>query len=124
MANSSEDLAAHLQSLEEQLLKPETRSDHAAIAALVADDFREFGSSGRIFTKAQIIAELTTESARTLSLSDFHCELLALGLALVTYRSTRIHASEPPIHALRSSLWVYREARWQVLFHQGTRINS
>jgi hypothetical protein len=25
-------------------------------------------------------------------------------------------------HALRSSLWVYRNGRWQMIFHQGTRL--
>ena len=113
----SRDLAAHLQSLEEQLLQPATRSNPKAVAALLADDFREFGSSGRIFTKPEIITHLAGESPRQITLTDFACHALTPETALVTYRSFSQGTA-----ALRSSLWVHREGRWQMLFHQGTRI--
>jgi hypothetical protein len=112
----SEDLAAHLQALEEQLLQPAIRADSDALTTLLADDFREFGSSGRIFTRAEIVAELATESPRSISLSDFHCQPLTPEAALVTYRTTSATNTD-----LRSSLWVLRDGRWQMLFHQGTK---
>jgi hypothetical protein len=51
-------LTARLQHLEERLLDPIVRSDPAQFAALLADDFREFGSSGRSYTKAEMLAHL------------------------------------------------------------------
>jgi hypothetical protein len=89
MANSSQALAAHLFHLEQQLLKPSTRRDAAALTSLLAEDFREFGGSGRLYTRHQIIEALAAESPRTITLSDPLCQLLAENVALLTYRSTR-----------------------------------
>lgn len=116
----NDDLAVHLKKLEEELLQPDVRSDPALVASYLAEDFREFGSSGRIFTRPEILAALAAESPRQLRLTDFACTELAPGVALVTYRS---HATSDTgsSEALRSSIWVLRSGRWQVLFHQGTR---
>jgi hypothetical protein len=122
MANSSQDLAAHLFRLEQQLLEPSLRRDAAALTSLLAENFREFGSSGRIYNRQQIIDALAAESPRTITLSDTFCQQLAEDIALLTYRSTRKIALDIASHALRSSLWIYRDNRWQMLFHQGTPI--
>jgi hypothetical protein len=113
-------LAAHLQQLEEELLRPETRRNPQRLADLLADDFREFGASGRSFDKASILGELATEDDATLSLTHFACQRLAPDVALVTCQSQRTDATGTR-SALRSSLWVHRDGRWQILFHQGTR---
>ena len=47
-----------LRRLEEQLLQPETRSSADQLGKLLADEFIEFGSSGRVFDKAKIIESL------------------------------------------------------------------
>jgi len=122
MASNSADLAAHLFSLEQQLLQPSTRLDSFALTSLLAENFREFGSSGRIYTRQQIIEALAAELPHAVSLNDPLCQQLAEDVALLTYRSTRTIAPEAVSHALRSSLWVYRDNRWQMLFHHGTPI--
>ena len=114
-------VCAHLQELEERLLKPEIRRNPQELNLILADGFREFGSSGRVYSKVDILPALAAESSRQLTLMDFQCEFPAPGVALVTYRSTSIQNSDPPVQALRCSLWVQRENRWQMLFHQGTR---
>jgi hypothetical protein len=41
----------------------------------------------------------------------------------VTYRAVRRDESDhSEVASLRSSLWVIRDGRWQMLFHQGTRV--
>ena len=118
-------LTAHLQQLEERLLDPAVRKDAVQLDALIADDFREFGSSGHSYTKTDIVAHLGDEppNAFSLSLGDFTVQLLAPTIALATYRSTRRdHATGATSQALRSSLWVLQGATWQMRFHQGTRI--
>jgi hypothetical protein len=117
-------LVAHLRELEEQLLILSVRKNAGAIAALLADDFLEYGSSGRIYSKAEVLACLQDEPAAKLSLSDLHAVQLAESVVHVTYRSVREVSGEPPIPALRSSLWVLRDGRWQILFHQGTRAST
>jgi hypothetical protein len=112
-----------LQSLETQLLEPTTRRDPAALESLLAEDFIEFGSSGRIFSRASIIAGLQLESYSPPELLDFAATLLAPAVALATYRTMRRDESgQPGPAALRSSLWIHRQGRWQIRFHQGTRI--
>ena len=111
-------IARQLRELEESLLRPDVRTS-PAVADLIADDFIEFGSSGRVYAKTDMIAALLTESPVTLSASGFHVAMLADDVALVTYRATR-HAT-PPVHSLRSSIWRLREGRWRIVFHQGTR---
>jgi hypothetical protein len=117
------DLTAHLQHLEEHLLDPAVRRDPAQLAALLADDFREFGSSGLAFTKAEILSHLQTEpsAAFTLSLRDFTLQLLSPTVALATYISTRRdHATGEVTEALRSSIWTLQNGHWEMRFHQGT----
>ncbi len=119
----AQDLAALLRILEEQLFDPATRHNPEAVAEHLADNFREFGSSGRVFTKQQIIADLAAESTREISLTAFHCELIAPETALVTYCATSIANGKTTV-SLRSSLWQFSSDRWQMIFHQGTRIPS
>jgi hypothetical protein len=126
-------LSNHLEGLENFLFDPVSRRDMSAVSNLLSDEFREFGSSGRIYTKFDILAELSTEQPVIITLTDFACELAAPTVALVTYRSLSSHDNRPQTQALRSSVWVLRpaelrytkeaerESRWQMLFHQGTR---
>jgi hypothetical protein len=119
-------LADQLRSLEEQLLNPIIRHNPDVVAKLLCDDFREFGSSGRSYSKAEIIESLRVEAASTpglrLSLIDFLLMPLSGTLALVTYRSRRELPGRSAAQARRSSLWTLRNGRWQILFHQGTSI--
>jgi hypothetical protein len=108
-----------LQELELSLLQPSVRKSER-VAELLAEDFVEFGSSGRVFSKAQIIASLQAESPSQVTVSQFTVQLLAAKVALVTYHAHR--HSEPPVHTLRSSIWEQKKGLWQIIFHQGTLV--
>jgi hypothetical protein len=112
----------HLRQLEERLLQPNVRRSAAEVSELLANEFIEFGSSGRIFDKRHIIASLQMEPTVRRSLLDFKTSVLAPGVVLVTYRTIRQGAvpGEQPIHSFRSSIWKLIDDRWQMLFHQGT----
>ena len=121
------DISDHLKHLEESLLTSAVRKDRAQVAALLAEEFREIGSSGRTFSRAEILDELQDDlqaesPLREVALSDFNCRMLSATLALVIYRTVRSTPAAPPSAAWRSSLWVFREDRWQILFHQGTKV--
>ena len=115
-----------LRRLEEQLLQPETRSSADQLGKLLADEFIEFGSSGRVFDKAKIIESLQQEQhlphARSVqrSIADFSARRLAPEIVLVTYRIVVRAASHEERHTLRSSIWKSIDGRWQMVFHQGT----
>lgn len=111
----------HLRVLEEQLLQSDVRKSAATLDALLDDDFVEFGSSGRVFDKQQIIEGLPSEPAARRSLRDFKALALAPGVVLVTYRVIGERGSgQPDVHSLRSSVWRLVDGRWRMRFHQGT----
>jgi hypothetical protein len=114
-----------LRRLEEQLLKPEVRHSADRVGDLLSDDFVEFGSSGGVFNKQQVIEALVQEGmpdhSSRLSLVDFVARCLAPDVVLVTYRT--IQEGGPGTRQesrLRSSIWKLIEGRWQMVFHQGT----
>jgi hypothetical protein len=110
-------IASHLETLERELLTPTARASDR-VAQLLADDFVEFGSSGRSYDKASIIAALRDESPTAITATDFAVRLLAPEVALVTYRSCL--QAQPDVHALRSSIWRRDGDAWRMVFHQGT----
>jgi hypothetical protein len=107
--------------LELRLLDPAVRRSPQELDRLLADDFFEIGSSGRVFhNKARIIASLAEESGLLFSLHEFETRALGEGVVLATYRVVaQIGESEAPRRSLRSSIWVHRGS-WQLVFHQGT----
>ena len=113
-----------LRYLEEQLLEPAVRTSADRVGYLLADDFIEFGSSGRVFNKRQIIEALQQEagdSAPRVLLADFTVRQLASDAMLVTYRATSEDRDEDRGGSrLRSSVWKLIDGRWQMVFHQGT----
>lgn len=111
-----------LRELEEQLQKNSVRRNAAAVSSMLTDEFREYGSSGHIFSKAEIIRALQCESPAHFSMKDFQASLLSEEIALVTYRAIKDQPGSPVIESLRSSLWVFQEGRWQMHFHQGTKM--
>jgi hypothetical protein len=114
----------HLRRLEEQLLDPTIRRNSELVASMLADDFIEFGASGRIFNKTSILEDLKNEPPRPAStLTDFATREISPTAILATYKATRRNlAGEITGQSLRSSLWIHLDGRWQITFHQGTPI--
>jgi len=120
-----------LRNLEEQLLRPEIRKSRERLNELLADGFAEFGSSGRVFDKAEILERLPQEqyrpgapSAETM-IADFLVRRLAPQTILVTYRLiVRDEGSEQRRHTLWSSIWQSIDNQWKMIFHQGTPVTQ
>jgi hypothetical protein len=114
--------AAELERLELLLMNPEVRRDRDRVAALLTDDFVEFGSSGRVWTRDSTLNLLGTETYTPPEVEDFACRMLSLKLVLATYRAVRKDATtgERTV-TLRSSLWTKETGTWKMCFHQGTR---
>jgi hypothetical protein len=79
-----------LRHLEEKLLNPEVRRSPDQVRDLLSDDFVEFGSSGGVYNKQQVIEGLKQEGppdpSISLSLVDFIARRLSSDVILVTYR--------------------------------------
>jgi hypothetical protein len=111
-----------LEQFEHQLLTSAIPHNATEISLLLADEFREFGSSGKTFSKAEIISHLQSEGTVHLSLHGFEAYPISDQAFVVTFRAVKEVPGLAPIESLRSSLWIYRDGRWQVLFHQGTKV--
>ena len=117
---SESSLKEHLCHLEEKLLKPEIRSSQTELSNLLADNFFEIGSSGRMLYKEKGIGEKGIGLVK-MTLSDFEIHPLSEEIILTTYR---IYDEIKNQHSLRSSIWKFKNGRWQMSFHQGTKTSD
>lgn len=112
-----------LQRLEEELWREETRFDVSRMEEVIAEDFFEFGRSGRIYQRADTLAVPSTPIEAVIPLPDFDARLLAEGIAQVTYNSV-VTYGENIEEARRSSIWTRSSGGWKLRFHQGTPFSS
>jgi hypothetical protein len=118
--------SAELRKLEESLLDTAVRHDRKKMRSMLAENFLEFGSSGRTWTRNSIIELLSQETAFVPpSIQDFRCAFLSHEVALVTYRTVRTDPDSGDVLAsLRSSIWTNETGSWRMRFHQGTRTGA
>jgi hypothetical protein len=76
-----------LERLEEELWREETRFDIRRMEEVLAEDFFEFGRSGRFYGRADTLAIPRGPIDAVLPLSDFKARLLTQDLAQLTYKS-------------------------------------
>ena len=114
---------SHLKELEKKLFNPAAGKASSLFSKLLADDFVEFGSSGRIYSRKQIIESLLHETATKISTSNFKAVRLDKEYFLVTYKALKT-IDKTKIYSLRSSIWRFRDNKWQIVFHQGTLTNE
>jgi len=117
------DLKTIIFDLETSLLKPEIRSSASDLDLLLADDFREFGSSGEIYDKKLILERLpkdTQISPAEFLVSGFEIKELAENIILATFKTDKTLSDKSHVVSLRTSIWRKNNNSWQMIFHQGT----
>ena len=119
---SETDLLNELRSFEVELHQPSARADVDRLDQLLHDSFREFGKSGKAYSKTDILRDLPLEARSTKVWSgDYELAKISTSVALLTYKTA--HEDEEgqlSSYTLRSSLWVRTSAGWRIRFHQGT----
>lgn len=113
--------------LETSLHRPDTRMSPQQVSDLLADEFFEFGKSGRVYNKQITVDALASEGSSGTTIvpqvADFSVTSLSSDVVLVTYRSIRVaDETSKSFETLRSSIWKLSSGRWQMVFHQGTPI--
>ena len=122
---SETSIIEQIRNLEQRLLNPEVRSSSEELEQLLSDDFIEFGSSGRTYDREQVILSLQHQRPGHFSIGDFQVRLLAPGVVLAIYRVVQSSKEENEReYSLRSSVWRFKDGRWQIVFHQGTRTDD
>ena len=107
---------------ERELLSfPVRRSAHR-VDELLDPDFREIGSSGRLWTRAEMTSALAaelTEEAGAIEATEMAGVVLSPEMVLLTYVSNRGGR-----RVRRSSLWRRSAGSWRLLHHQGTMLRD
>lgn len=110
---------AELRRLEEGLWTPALRYDLAFQEARIAADFIEFGRSGRIYQREEVIRTEAAPFLARLPLDDLRFRVLDVNTVQLTYNSAAEYEGVVE-YARRSSLWSRGPAGWVMRFHQGT----
>ena len=92
-----------------------------ALDELLAEDFLEFGSSGRQFSKQDQLTGAHRGSGNPIAftVTDFRIRILGPDTVQALYQSFR---HEDRQYARRSSIWRKTDGKWKMIFHQGTPI--
>ncbi|MFC8228702.1 DUF4440 domain-containing protein [Streptomyces sp. NPDC057287] len=101
-----------------RLLDPVVRASAEVLATLLHPEFREIGTSGRLWERDTIIAMLTDPGAQhpgPLTASRMRGDQLAADLVHLTFDT-----ESKGLRSHRSSLWRLNGSRWLLYFHQAT----
>jgi hypothetical protein len=103
--------------LEESLWIEETRFDYGYMNNILTIDFFEFGRSGKIYTRTETLSHPYQEILAKIPLEDLKLYDISGDIKQITYIS---EVGKEKLRANRSSIWVFRDNKWQLRFHQGT----
>jgi hypothetical protein len=123
----SEEVKQRLIAQEKAIYSAYEVHDMAAIEAVLADNFREIGSSGRFYSKPDVL-----EAMKDIEVIDYVLHSVrVVGLdennAVVTYvlAMNRIENGKESLNrAFRSSVWTKQSGEWRIVFHQATPLPS
>ena len=116
-------MAATLLALELALARRDEASIPGGYEAVIAPDFTEIGSSGRLWTRAEILVSLAADAPNpSIAIESFKVAEIAGGVVLATYDVVGTTADGTRHHSHRSSIWIWLDGRWQLRFNQGTRV--
>jgi hypothetical protein len=109
--------------LEQRLAQVGGKLSAEDASSLIAEDFVEFGASGKVWSKAEIIPAMSQWSSIERMVENFSVRELSASVCLVTYEvvgATKDRQASP--FSLRSSIWQYTGGKWRIIFHQGTNV--
>jgi len=89
---------------------------------ILDDEFIEFGTSGKKYNKVDQLNAIGKDAELTevfFDVVDFQEKNVSDDVILATYKTINKLTKQ---EVLRSSLWRLNGDKWQLLFHQGTKI--
>jgi hypothetical protein len=117
--NLSEEDLAELTRLEESMWREATRFDLTFQETRFAPDFIEFGRSGRVYSRQDMVLTDAQPIRAVFPLPSLHIRLLDENVAQVTYNS-QVTYDGVVEYGRRSSIWSRTSSGWVMRFHQGT----
>ena len=108
-----------LESLEQELWRAETLLNKPRMGEIIAEDFFEFGKTGKRFERRDLLAATFQPTDNVPPKPDFHVRLLSETIAQITYDSSSTQNGIVE-HARRCSIWSRTDTGWVLRYHQGT----
>jgi glyoxylase I family protein len=110
--------------LELALARRDARALPAGFEAVLHEDFVEIGSSGRTWSRNEVLAALRTGAVRPrgVAIDGFAAVPLRPDTVLVTYEAVVDAEPGPGRRTSRSSIWLFLDGGWRLRFHQGTPV--
>ncbi|MBV1908195.1 MAG: DUF4440 domain-containing protein [Kangiellaceae bacterium] len=104
---------------EEELWIKESRFNIERMRELMADDFQEFGQSGKYYDLEDTLSMEESGFKTVLPLHEYKLKLISSDVVLATYNSETTYG-DITLYARRSSVWCKQGNNWELKFHQGT----
>ena len=107
--------------LENKLQQPIVRKSVEQLNDLISEDLIEFGSSGLVYTKRDVLGNLPFTPEIKFVMTDFKINKLSADIIQTTFKTEKMDVQTGKIsRSLRSSLWRNENGKWRMIFHQGT----
>lgn len=123
MANVQNDEISAINAAVEALRKAMVAADKSALDKLVADELSYGHSSGRLETKTEFIADLTSGKAgfSTIELSGQTVNIVD-DIALVRHVFKGTSRRHGPVTLANLMVWIRRQGHWKLLARQATKV--
>lgn len=89
---------------------------------IIADEFIEFGSSGKIYDKLETLNSYSASLSIKTEIRNYTEKVLSCDVILVNYLAASLNVKGEETKSLRTSIWKKFEGSWRIVFHQGTPI--
>ena len=107
--------------IEKQHLDSTVRASTELLGALLCDEFKEFGSSGIVHDREDVLKSVTSSTEVVdYRLDEFEIIELGEGYILATYKLSEQRGDLFRL-TLRSTVWKLVGKSWRMLFHQSTK---
>lgn len=107
--------------LEYQHLKPENRRSSQRLKEIIAEDFLEIGSSGKLMRRSDFDYEDDLLNADEYLIDTLEARSLSNDCVLTVYQ---LENKTRGVMTRRSSIWKKMNSNWVLSFHQGTKVTA
>jgi ketosteroid isomerase-like protein len=127
LAAANAETPEQIQALDREWAQACVQADIAKLEQILADDLTYTHSSGQTQTKAEFIATLREGKTRYRSINFQESSVRIYGDSAVSNSEVRVNLTidgkEVSVHPRFLHIWVKHNGRWQLVAHQGTKID-
>lgn len=114
---TADDLIKEVIDLEIYSLSPKVRGSKDELEKLFSEDFIEYGASGNVYTKFDVVNSLPSTCEINFEVENIKAKPLGVDVVQLTYLLKNNTENKS---SLRSSIWEWSLDGWKMIFHQGT----